>query len=198
MHTQAPTNGPLAALFEHSLELIRSIWRWLLFGVFVSAAITTWVPPNAMANLAGYGGLAAMLITLVIALPLYVCATASVPIAAALVTSGLPAGAALVFLMAGPATNVATIGAVYRTLGRRALTIYLSVVIVGSIASGWLFGYLVDSQSNAPLHQHDSHGWLSITSAVVLLLLFAWFLLEEIKARLPRTSTLPSIDHDAT
>ena len=87
-----------------------------------------------MDGLAAYGGLAAMGVTLVIAVPLYVCATASVPIAAALVASGLPTGAALVFLMAGPATNVATLGAVYRTLGRRPLAIYLSTIIVGSVA----------------------------------------------------------------
>jgi hypothetical protein len=56
-----------------------------------------------------------MLVVLVISLPLYVCTTASVPIAASLIAAGMPAGSALVFLMAGPATNVVTIGAVYRT-----------------------------------------------------------------------------------
>lgn len=120
--------GRLRAFIEHSLTLIRSIWAWIVVGVLVSALITSLVPEDSLANLAGFGGLPAMLITLLISLPLYVCATASVPIAAALVISGLPPGAALVFLMAGPATNVATIGAVYRTLGKRSLGIYLVTV----------------------------------------------------------------------
>ena len=167
------------ALFSHSLELLRSIWRWLLFGVVVSAMISTLLPHDALSGLAMGGGLAAMVATLVVAVPLYVCATASVPIAAALVGSGLPTGAALVFLMAGPATNMATIGAVYRTLGRRALLIYLGTVIAGSIVSGWLFGSLIDTTLTTADHVHGAADWWSTASAVILLILLGWFAWEE-------------------
>ena len=183
---------PWLALLEHSLELLRSIWRWLLFGVLVSAAITTWVPTDALSGLGAGGDFVAMWVTLIIALPLYVCATASVPIAAALVASGLPTGAALVFLMAGPATNVATIGAVYRTLGRRALSIYLTTVIFGSIACGWLFGFLIDTHSAESTHLHQSQSWWSITCAVLLLLLLAWFVVQEVRSFVSRGGNPPA------
>lgn len=179
------------ALLAHSVELLRSIWRWLLFGVFVSAAITSFVPTGMLSEFGGGSPFAAMLVTLVIALPLYVCATASVPIAAALVASGLPVGAALVFLMAGPATNVATIGAVYRTLGRRALVVYLSTVIVGSIVCGWLFGFLIEANTVITAHTHDTSNWWSTASAVLLLAMICWFALQEAKRFVSRPDDQP-------
>ena len=187
--SSAPVNR-WVAVWLHSLELLRSIWRWLVLGVVVSAAITAFVPTNAMSALANFGGLAAMVVTLIVALPLYVCATASVPIAAALVASGLPVGAALVFLMAGPATNMATIGAVYRALGRRALTIYLTTVIVGSILCGWLFGFLIRAETVKVDHLHETGSWWSLASAVLLLALIVWFACQEFL--LVRKQTTPS------
>ncbi len=146
-----------------------------MIGVAISAAIEVFVPTSAFTALESYGGLAAMVVTLAISVPLYVCATASAPIAAALVAGGLPTGAALVFLMAGPATNVATLGAVYRTLGKRSLLIYLGTVVVGSIACGWAFETVIDANLPAGLHEHNSSNWLSLSSAVLLLGLFVKF-----------------------
>ena len=120
---------------EHGLEVLRSIWLWMLIGVLISAAIEHLVPESFLATVGGQGILTASLFALVIGLPLYVCATASVPIAAQLVASGLPSGAALVFLIAGPATNVATVGAIFGKFGFRVLLIYLSTIICGSISS---------------------------------------------------------------
>lgn len=171
------------ALFAHSAELLRSIWRWLVIGILVSAAISTWVPTGAISDFAGGNELVAMFAALVIAVPLYVCATASVPIAAALVGAGLPVGAALVFLMAGPATNMATIGAVYRTLGKRALSIYLTTVVIGSVLCGWLFGFLIDADGVATAHVHEQHAWWSTASAILLLALLCWFAGEDIRRR---------------
>ena len=70
---------------------------------------------------------------LLLSIPLYVCATASVPIAAALVSSGLSPAAALVFLMAGPATNISTIGVIYGRFGLKSVVVYLFAILVGSI-----------------------------------------------------------------
>ncbi len=183
-----PQQDPVAqenrfrAVYDHGLEMLQSIWRWLVAGVVISAAIEVFVPDSAFTSLESYGGLAAMIVTLLISLPLYVCATASVPIAAALVSSGLPAGAALVFLMAGPATNVATLGAVYRSLGKRSLTIYLATVVLGSIACGLIFESVIDPRLAGGSHVHDSSGWWNIGSAVVLLALFGKFAWNDLAA----------------
>lgn len=172
--------------FSYAQMLIRSIWRWLVFGVLVSAAITVLLPADALAGLADYGGLAAMLLTLAVSVPLYVCAVASVPIAAALVAGGFPTGAALVFLMAGPATNVATMGAVRRTLGGRALGVYLVVIIVGSVAAGLLFEAVLPAAGAVDALGEHSMGWWAVASAVALLALFARFAFDEARAALGR------------
>ncbi|APZ96053.1 permease [Fuerstiella marisgermanici] len=180
------STGRFRAVIDHSLELIESIWGWLVIGVIVSAAITWLVPENSLADIPAMSGVAALLITLVISLPLYVCATASVPIAAALVASGLPTGAALVFLMAGPATNVATLGAVYRALGGRTLAVYLLMIVGGSLVAGVAFNHLINPSVMA-LHAHD-HGatWWRIASAVGLAALIAWFAVRDLRHWLKR------------
>lgn len=184
-----PDNAPRRSwreLFDHAIEILHSIWGWLVVGVLLSAAITSLVPESALMGLAAYGGLAAMAVALVVSLPLYVCATASVPIAAALVAGGLPTGAALVFLMAGPATNAATIGAVRKTIGGRALAVYLTTIIVGSMGAGLLFDYVVASAaSDIHTHEHPSTWW-GIASAVALLLLIGWFALNDVLQKLQR------------
>lgn len=181
----------VAVAWEHGVDVLRTIWGWLLFGVIVSAVLTVAVPSTAYGALTEHGPLLAMLAMLLVSLPLYVCATASVPIAAALVAGGFPPGAALVFLMAGPATNLATIGAVYRSLGRRALGIYLSTIIVGSLAAGFVFDFVLDASALSMPHAHDHAGPLEITAAVALLAAFAWFSFEMMRERLPRASKGP-------
>jgi uncharacterized membrane protein YraQ (UPF0718 family)/copper chaperone CopZ len=181
VRSAAPTGDPRGWRegFDHGLTLLRTIWRWLVFGVFASALLTLYLPPSVYTELQEQGPLVAMLGTLVISLPLYVCATASVPIAAALVAGGLPAGAALVFLMAGPATNVATIGAILRGFGPRVLGIYLATIILGSMGCGLAFGGVIDTVL-ATDGMHMSHtAWWQIGSALVLVGLMGWFALGE-------------------
>ena len=91
-------------MVDHAVEVLQSIWRWLVFGALVSTLIAVALPEGGLAMLEGGGGILAALNMLVISAPLYVCATASVPIAASLVAGGMPTSAALVFAMAGPAT----------------------------------------------------------------------------------------------
>lgn len=166
----------------HALQIVRSIWGWLVFGIVASAAITVWVPPEAIAAV-GLSGPWAMLGVLVIALPVYVCAVASVPLAAGLVAAGMPVGAALVFLMAGPATNLATIGAIAQAFGRRVLVIYLSVLIAGSLAAAWVFEWLLPGQTlTGPTHMEHT-AWWEIASAIVLLALLAWFAFDDLRRR---------------
>ncbi|MCA9237957.1 MAG: permease [Planctomycetales bacterium] len=169
------------AFFDHALMILESIWRWLAIGVLASAAITVLLPDAALSALGSYGGLPAMLAALVVSLPLYVCATASVPMAAALVAAGLPTGAALVFLMAGPATNVATIGAVGKTLGRRALVVYLSTIIVGSIGFGLVFNWLLAGVGEHALGHVHAAPWWAVASAVALAALMLRFALGDLR-----------------
>lgn len=179
---QAPRRD-LATLLDHAVDLLRTIWRWLVFGIVASALITVAVPETWLTSIAGHGQLWALLAALVIALPLYVCATASVPIAAALVAGGFPPGAALVFLMAGPATNVATIGAVHRAFGRRALGVYLGTIVVGSVALGWLFDAVIStSAARAHTHVHGEASWWATASAVALVGLLGWFALGDLRS----------------
>jgi uncharacterized protein len=161
----------------HAVNVLRTIWGWLLFGVLASAAISLWIPTESLTAVASWGPLGAGLAALALSLPLYVCATASVPIAAAFVAGGLPAGAALVFLMAGPATNVATMGAVHRALGGRILAVYLGTLMIGSLGLGLLFDFVLGETMVTAANIHGDHGCgpFGDLSAVLLLGSFVWF-----------------------
>ncbi|MBF0530607.1 MAG: SO_0444 family Cu/Zn efflux transporter [Deltaproteobacteria bacterium] len=108
---------------------------WYLLGLVLAGLITTLVPMEFMTRHLG-GGLSSMLIMLAVGIPLYICATASTPIAAALILKGVSPGAALVFLLAGPATNVTSLTVLFKILGRRATLIYLTAIAICSVAGG--------------------------------------------------------------
>ena len=116
-------------------ELWEDIASWYLFGLFLAGMIATLIPSELMAKHLG-GGLSAMLIMLAVGIPLYICATASTPIAAALILKGISPGAALVFLLAGPATNVTSLTVLFALLGKRATFIYLASIAAVSVACG--------------------------------------------------------------
>jgi copper chaperone CopZ len=183
VQTAVALDGPqrrgLRELFGHSIEILEMIWVWLVVGVLLSAAISTWVPPQGLSGLAAQGSLVAALAALLVSLPLYVCATASVPIAAALVSAGMPYGAALVFLMAGPATNVATVGAVYRSFGLRNLLIYLGTLAIGSVLLGMLFDFVIPAQPAAAGAEAHHFSWLTIGAGGVVLLLVVYFAIRD-------------------
>ena len=168
--------------YTHGIDILRSIWRWLVFGILLSAIISTLLPSNGLEAWipdGTIGSFGASLVALMISVPLYVCATASVPIAASLVDGGLPLGAGLVFLMAGPATNVATIGAVRDALGGRITQIYLITVILGSLILGTLFdGVLTSSIEVVHVHEHQTL-WAQL-SGVILIGLLGYFAVEEV------------------
>ncbi|MDM5271715.1 SO_0444 family Cu/Zn efflux transporter [Sulfurovum sp. zt1-1] len=122
------------------VTLFGDIYKALLIGLIFGGVFTTFIPKEILEPLFEYQFLTYFAV-LVIAMPLYVCATASLPIAAAFMLSGMSGGAAFVFLSAGPATNTVTMGVVAQMFGKKALILYL-----GSIASfSILFGYLFDT-----------------------------------------------------
>jgi len=132
--------------FTHSMEyafvdLLGDIALWLAIGIVIGGAISYFVPTSIIESYLGYGW-PAMFFMLLIGIPLYICASASTPIAAALIAKGMSPGVALVFLLAGPATNTAGIIAVAKFLGKRSVIIYLLSIAVCSIALGFLLNYI--------------------------------------------------------
>jgi hypothetical protein len=125
-------------------EMLDEIAHWLVIGIVVAALVTVLVPPSLVERYLG-GGLVTMLLMLVIAIPIYTCASASTPVAAALILKSLDPGAALVFLLAGPATNIGAVIVLLKFLGARVVAIYLASIAVVSVLAGyalnWLFAH---------------------------------------------------------
>ncbi|RRS32614.1 MAG: permease [Epsilonproteobacteria bacterium (ex Lamellibrachia satsuma)] len=160
----------LKALKYAFVTLLGDIAKPLFWGLVIGALISVAIPQNLSDILINYSWLS-YLIVIAIAVPMYVCATASLPIAAALMLSGVSAGAAFVFLSAGPATNTVTIGVVKKMLGSRSLAIYLGTIIVGSIVFGLGLDYVfsiadIDPQSLVHMEEHAS--WIAMASSIIL------------------------------
>lgn len=158
------------------IELLQDISKWLIIGFLVAALISVALPDDFFSSFKGLG-LLEILVVLAASVPLYICATGSIPIAAVLLMKGVSPGAALVFLMAGPATNVATIAVLGKTMGRKSLIIYLSAIIGGAIVFGLLTNLLIpaDFILSKILHIHgegEQHEmlpkWLQLGSAILL------------------------------
>ncbi len=116
-------------------SLLSTIMGWLFLGLVVAAAINTFVSHDALAQ---WGqGATGMLVMLVVGVPVYICATASTPVAAALITAGVSPGAALVFLLAGPATNLGSLAIVRKEIGSKGLVAYLASIAFCSLAAGF-------------------------------------------------------------
>ena len=117
-------------------ELLDDTSYWLVFGIVLSGIVATALPPGIIEHYLT-GGLVSMLAMLLISIPAYTCASSSTPLAAALVIKGLSPGAALVFLLAGPATNAGSVVMLLKFLGARAVAVYLSVVVAMTLLAGW-------------------------------------------------------------
>ncbi|GGQ30347.1 SO_0444 family Cu/Zn efflux transporter [Shewanella litoralis] len=133
----------LSGLHYAATDLVRDTTLWLLVGLFFAALVQTYVPADFLVKWGD--GILAMLVMVLVSIPMYICATASTPIAAGLLLAGVSPGAVLVFMMAGPATNIATLGVVTKELGKRALYGYLGGVIGVALTFGVLVNYLVDT-----------------------------------------------------
>ena len=158
------------------VELLQDIAKWLILGFLVAALISVALPDDFFSSFKGLG-LIEILVVLAASVPIYVCATGSIPIAAVLLMKGVSPGAALVFLMAGPATNVATITVLGKTMGRKSLTIYLSTIIIGAIIFGLLTNWLIPADwiLSKVMHIHGDGSehemlpkWLQLSSALLL------------------------------
>ncbi|RXA18228.1 permease [Methanosarcina sp. MSH10X1] len=122
------------------IELPGEISKWMLIGILFAGVISYAVPESLIQSYLG-GGFGSMLVMLLVGIPLYICATASTPLAASLVAKGMSPGTAFVFLLAGPATNAATITMVARFLGKRSAALYLGVISLCALGAGFLLDW---------------------------------------------------------
>jgi uncharacterized membrane protein YraQ (UPF0718 family) len=136
-------------------QLLRDFMLWLLIGLFFAALIQTLLPAGFFAQYAH--GVVAMLIVVLISIPMYICATASTPIAVGLLLSGISPGAALVFMLTGPATNIATLMVIKNELGSRELIIYLISIIASALVAGLSLDYFMETFNLQLELKHGEH-----------------------------------------
>jgi uncharacterized membrane protein YraQ (UPF0718 family) len=189
----SPLTRTLAGLHYAVTDILDDIAPWLAAGLLVAGAIATAVPAQALA--AWGSGPAAMLLMLLAGVPLYVCATASTPLAVGLLFAGLSPGTVLVFLLAGPATNLASLAVLRRELGNGVMAAYLAAIAGASVGLGLLTDALAGALGVDVTAQLGAGGefvpiWLAAGTGI-LLALFAW---KPLRRRLLRFIPLPRLD----
>ncbi len=168
-------------------ELVKDIGKWLLIGIVLGGIIGALIPAQIVEKYLS-NSIIAYILMFVIGLPMYVCATASIPIASALIMKGMAPGAGLIFLIVGPATNVATLSFIAGKLGRKSVTIYLVTLIITAL----VFGILLDifwQSSNKDISLFTGGGRmlpisLKVLSSFVLLAIITNALIERPKERI--------------
>jgi len=181
-------HNALAEMFRYAfVEFLSDLAKWLVIGLMLAALISVLIPDDFITKYVGNEFLS-MLVSLAMAGPLYVCATGSIPIAAVLMIKGLTPGAAIVFLMAGPATNAATITVIGKVLGRRTLLSYLFSIIAGSLFFGLFVDYFLPREWFTYAIHNIHHGghvhemfpsWVGYVSAIFLTLFILNALLKK-------------------
>lgn len=170
------------------IEMMQDIGKWIVAGLLIAGIITIAVPDNFFIGMNEYP-LLNMLAILAISIPMYLCATGSIPIAAALMLKGLSPGAAFVLLMAGPATNMAAILVIDKILGHRTLFVYLLTIIAGAIGFGlvidhilpadWFTGNIMINGQTCCLH--STAQWWQVASSIIFVILLVTALFMRIK-----------------
>ncbi|MCB2181550.1 MAG: SO_0444 family Cu/Zn efflux transporter [Desulfobulbaceae bacterium] len=156
-------------------ELWGDLAGWFFVGLLVAGVITVLVPDDVISTYLG-GGISSMLLMLLFGIPLYICATSSTPIAAALILKGVSPGAALVFLLVGPATNITSMSVLLGILGKRATALYLASIAVVSVLCGLLVDFTynqlgISAQAVVGQASELLPFWVKIAGAVIVLLL---------------------------
>jgi uncharacterized membrane protein YraQ (UPF0718 family) len=156
-------------------EMLADVGLWLVIGVLAAGAISAFVPPSFFLDTLG-GEFTSMLAMMIVGVPMYVCASSSTPIAASLLMKGLSPGAALVFLLTGPATNATTITVMARTFGLALTSVYVTSIVACSLAFG-LIANRIYAALGFDIHAmlgevaETMPAWLEIASAALLVVL---------------------------
>ncbi|MEG3620028.1 SO_0444 family Cu/Zn efflux transporter [Magnetovibrio sp. PR-2] len=175
-------------------DIFDDIALWLLVGLVLAAATVTWVPPQTLGQ---YGsGLFAMVVMVLVGIPMYICATASTPVAASFILAGVSPGAAMVFMLAGPATNIATLGVVRREMGNQAVALYLTGIICTAIGAGFVTDAVaqamgVDMAVQLSKVEDIVPYWVSYGALAILLAISARITWGALRTRLQKTVTTP-------
>lgn len=162
-------------------DIYKDIARSLLIGLILGALIVTFMPDN-LAEYISANPLMNYILILAVSIPLYVCATASIPLGLSLLSAGFSPGAAFIFLTAGPATNTITMSVVLNTLGKTSLLIYLTSVIIGSLMFGFFFDSFFSQSLGQMLiidEQVEEAGFIAQVSSVILLYLSLKYILNK-------------------
>lgn len=165
-----------SALHYAFVEMMQDIGKWLMVGLVIAGLITVFVPDSFFAIFADKP-LLSMLLVLAFAVPMYLCATGSIPIAVALMMKGLSPGTALVLLMAGPAVNAASMLVISKVMGRKTLMLYLLSIVSGAIGFGLAIDYLLPREwfvtPLAEMHHCHENGvsWFNLGCFVLLAVL---------------------------
>lgn len=155
-------------------QLIDDLVLWLFIGLLFATLIRTFLPTEFLIH---YGsGLVAMLIMIAISIPMYICATASTPIAAGFILAGISPGTALVFMMAGPATNISTLGVIRAEMGSSVLIRYLLGIATTSIGFGYLLDYgLLKFAINIQEQMNHNHSilpsWFALSCTILIIVM---------------------------
>ncbi|OOG22978.1 hypothetical protein B1C78_13050 [Thioalkalivibrio denitrificans] len=174
-HNEPPMRTRLAGGLRYAFsDVLDDISVWLLAGLVVAGLLITFVPPQA---LAAYGsGLPAMLLMALVGVPMYLCATAATPVAVGLILAGVSPGTALVFLLAGPITSMATLGVLRREMGNGVLVRYLGGIVVCTVTAGMLVDFAIartglDVAAQLGAARELLPPWLEAGALVVLVML---------------------------
>jgi uncharacterized membrane protein YraQ (UPF0718 family) len=175
-------------------DLWNDIAVWFLLGIVLAGLITTLVPAELLTRYLG-GGLPSMLIMLLAGIPLYICATASTPIAAALIFKGVSPGAALVFLLVGPATNITSLTVLLGILGKRATAIYLTAIALSAVIFGLVLDQVytilgISAQAIAGQATEVIPPWAQVGGALVILALSIRPVYHALRSKLMRGATV--------
>jgi uncharacterized protein len=179
------------------VDFLDDITFQLIIGIIIAGLISYIIPDNFFQKFGG-DGIGGMLIMIAVGIPLYVCATASIPIAVSLILKGISPGAAFVFLVVGPATNAATITLISKMLGKKLITVYLSVISVFAILGGFLLNYLIGLETiieifgEPKLMMMDHEKDVSVIS-MILILLFSVLLISSIYRKMRNKYKKPTL-----
>ncbi len=155
--TTEALHSKIRSIFSYGFDTLpRDIGRALLLGLFIAALISSLIPKDYFSTLVP-PGILQMLVLMLAGIPVYVCATASIPLAYALIVAGVSPGAAFAFLMTGPATNAATIVTIWKVMGKRTTIIYLGTMVVGALVGGLVLDQVLTGQQVLGAHEM---GWM--------------------------------------
>ena len=163
----------IRAIFQYAyIDFIQDIGKWILIGLVLATAVSLVIPDDFFTSIST-NPLVHIAFVLLLSVPIYTCATGSIPVAAALLLKGISPGAALVFLMAGPATSIASITVLIQTVGKRITLLYVLSIVIAAVSFGLLIDFVLPqhwfSIEQLPhIHDHNEFSWFEYVSTAIL------------------------------